>query len=64
MFSLKRRPGEVLRIFVPPSHAPRVILVGIDNVSGNVVKLGVKAEADVQILRPDLHPLPAAVCPR
>ena len=51
MLALKRKKGESLTITMPDG---RVMVVEIVDVRGDVVKVGIEAPQDVQILRTEL----------
>ena len=51
MLALKRKKGESLTITMPDG---RVMVVEIVDVRGDVVRIGIEAPGDVQILRTEL----------
>jgi sRNA-binding carbon storage regulator CsrA len=51
MLVLSRKAGEFTKIVIPPCDRERTILVGIDSVKGNTVRIGIVADRSINVGR-------------
>lgn len=52
--TVDRKPGEFIRVLVPPSSEPQIVVVAVANTTPSRTKLRVQAPRHIEILRGEL----------